>query len=113
MVPGSAQWWWTRTIWLGILALLLIPIALMLSPLERVSRAAGAPAPSMLRLLLGATLAGLGMSLSALLGFNGELLSPVSTGSLVLVLVGGLIYGVRLKLPRFGYRRRIKHTRRL
>jgi hypothetical protein len=100
MVPGSTQWWWTRPVWLGILALLLIPFALVLSPLERIGRPAGAPTPSAFRLLLGATLAGLGISLAALLGFNGQLLSPVSTGTLLLVLAGGLICGVSLKLPR-------------
>ena len=97
MAPGSAQWWWTRPIWLGVLTLLLVPCALLLSPLERSGRPQNAPVPSAQRLVVGATMAGLGISLATLLGFDGELLSLTNTGTLALVLAGAWICGISLK----------------
>jgi hypothetical protein len=41
-------------------------------------------------------MAGLGISLATLLGFDGELLSLTNTGSLALVLAGAWICGVSL-----------------
>jgi len=94
MVPGSAAWWMTRPLWLGLLTILLVPCALLLSPLERQGRAAGAPVPSASRLVTGAAMAGLGISLAALLGFDGELTSLAGTGTLVLLLAGAWVCGV-------------------
>ncbi len=96
MAPGSAQWWWTRPVWLAVLTLLLIPCALLLSPLERAGRPQNAPVPPAWRLVAGAIMAGLGISLATLLGFDGELLSLTNTGSLALVLAGAWICGVSL-----------------
>jgi hypothetical protein len=42
-------------------------------------------------------MAGLGISLATLLGFDGELLSLTNTGTLALVLAGAWICGISLK----------------
>ena len=96
--PGLAEWWWTRPIWLLVLASLLIPVALVLSPLERVSRAKDAPVPAAWRLVSGAIMAGLGITLATLFGFDGDLLSLTSTGTIALVLGGAAICGLSVKL---------------
>lgn len=98
MEPGSSQWWWTRPIWLLLLAALLIPLALVLSPLERLARPQGAPVPPPSRLVGGAIMAGLGITLATLLGFDGNLLSPTNTGVIALVLAGAWTCGVAVKL---------------
>jgi len=97
MAPGSAQWWWTRPIWLGLLTVLLIPCALMLSPLERAGAPQHSPVPSAPRLVMGATMAGLGISLATLLGFDGQLFSLTNSGTLALVLAGAWVCGISLR----------------
>ena len=48
--PGSADWWVTRPVWIAVLYAALLPVTLLLSPLERRARAAGAAAPVAVRL---------------------------------------------------------------
>lgn len=98
LVPGSNAWWWSRPIWLAILGGLLIPVALLLSPLERVSRPKGAPSPSTARLVGGAMMAGSGLTLATLLGFDGNLLSLTNTGIIALVIGGAWTAGVSVRL---------------
>lgn len=97
--PGSALWWWTRPLWLLFLAVLLVPVALLLSPLERQARPKDAATPSRLRLIGGAVMVGLGISIATLFGFNGSLFSLLHTGPIVLLLAGAVICG--LSLPGF------------
>ena len=104
--PGLAEWWWTRPLWLAILAILLVPVALVLSPLERIARPAQAPVPAAWRLVAGAMMAGLGIALATLLGFDGQLFSVTSTGTLALVLVGALTCGLGLRFSSWRRRRR-------
>ncbi len=96
--PGSASWWLSRPLWLAALLLLLLPVALWLSPLERRSRAKGEPVPSTSRLIGGATMAGLGIATVTLYGFDGNPLSGFHVGSLILILGGAVICGL---MPRF------------
>jgi peptidoglycan/LPS O-acetylase OafA/YrhL len=96
--PGSAAWWWSRPLWLALLACLLVPLALLLSPLERVSRPAGAPVLPTWRLVGGAMMAGFGITLATLNGFDGSLLSWVSSGAIALVLGGAWVSGVPVRL---------------
>jgi hypothetical protein len=98
LVPGSAEWWWTRPLWLAILGMLLIPIALALSPLERANRPEGSTPLSAARLVGGAVMAGLGITLVTLLGFDGNLLSLTTTGAIALVIGGAWIAGVSPRL---------------
>lgn len=97
MEPGSSHWWWTRPIWLVGLAILLVPVALILSPLERVNRAKDSVTPAAWRLVLGAMMVGLGISLATLLGFSGNVLSLASSGSIALLLIGAGICGVTIR----------------
>jgi len=95
-IAGTTEWWVTRPLWLVALTLLLIPLALLLSPLERLSPSAN-HTPSALRLVSGAILAGAGITLATLNGFDGSLLSPINTGIIALMLGGAFICGVRLR----------------
>jgi hypothetical protein len=95
--PGTAAWWWTRPIWIGVLLLLLFPVALSLSPLERRGRGAGAAIPSAARQIAGAVLLCLGISLLAVFGYGGGLFAGQDVASFALVVVGAGLSGL---LPR-------------
>jgi len=97
--PGVPEWWFTRPLWIAILLALLLPVALLLSPLERRSRNAGSGVPSPLRQVAGAMMICLGVSLLAMYGFGGGPLPNLDIYSFVMVLVGagisGLLPGLR------------------
>jgi hypothetical protein len=95
---GSAEWWMTRPLWLALLALLLIPVSLLLSPLERVARPKDAPVLAAWRLVGGAMMAGTGITLATLMGLDGNILSLTNTGVIALMLGGALVCGVSLKV---------------
>ena len=97
--PGSANWWLSRPLWLATLLLLLLPVAFWLSPLERRSRPKDEPVPSVSRLITGAVMTGLGIATVTLCGFDGNPLSGLHMGSLILILGGALICGLK---PKFG-----------
>lgn len=97
LAVGSPEWWLTRPLWLAVLALLLIPVALVFSPLERLSFASEDRPPGAPRLVIGAVLAGLGIALTSLLGLDGNILEPSNTGIVALMLVGALACGVTLR----------------
>lgn len=99
MYPGSAAWWWSRPLWIAVLGVVLLLIAPMLAPLERLGRPAGAPVPPAWRLLCGAVMAGGGLVIATLHGFDGQLLSLSSSGALLLIVVGGILSGVPLRWP--------------
>ena len=95
--PGTAEWWAMRPVWLLVLSVLLIPVALLLSPLERRALPKGASIPAPARLIAGAVMTGAGITMATLMGFDGNLLSLSSTGALVLVLGGGAICGLSIR----------------
>ena len=96
--PGSAGWWWSRPPWILVLLALLIPLALLLSPLERLSRAAGAAALSPARQVAGAVLVCLGIALLARFGYGG--VSPwLDIGAFTLVAAGAAVGGLLPKVP--------------
>lgn len=97
---GDSAWWSTRPLWLAALFALLIPVALILSPLERIAAPKDAPVPARWRLILGAIMSGAGITMATLLGFNGNLLSISSTGAVALMLGGGLICGLTFSMYR-------------
>ena len=92
--PGSTEWWWSRLVWIAVLLLLLLPVALLISPLERRSRAAGSSIPSSFRQVTGAMMFCLGVALLSLFGFGGGPLPGLDIASFVLVLAGAGLSGV-------------------
>ncbi|MEM1111930.1 MAG: acyltransferase [Pseudomonadota bacterium] len=92
--PGSSEWWLARPAWLLVPGILLVPVALLASPLERLARGADAPVPAAWRLVLGAVMTGAGITMATLLGFNGTLFSVASTGAILLLAGGAWICGI-------------------
>ncbi|MCH9695284.1 MAG: acyltransferase [Gammaproteobacteria bacterium] len=104
--PGSAAWWLWRPAWIGMLLILLVPLALPLSLFERGGRSTDTRCPSAARQIIGALLLCLGVALLAMFGYGGGPIPNLVIGSLqldvgsfVLVIVGAAISGLR---PRLG-----------
>jgi peptidoglycan/LPS O-acetylase OafA/YrhL len=97
--PGSLEWWYTRPIWIAVLYALLLPITLLLSPLERRARAADAPVPAAARQVGGALLICLGVAYLARFGFGSAPLPGLDIAAFALVIAGsgisGLLHGFR------------------
>ncbi len=96
--PGTMDWWLTRPVWIAVLLLLLLPVALLLSPLERRGRPADAPIPAPARQVAGALMICLGVALLAMYGYGGGPFPRLDAVSFALVIVGSGISGL---LPRF------------
>jgi len=96
--PGTADWWWSRPVWIAVLFILLLPVALLLSPLERRGRLADAKIPAPARQIAGALMICLGVALLALYGYGGGPLPRLDLISFSLVIVGSGISGL---LPKF------------
>jgi peptidoglycan/LPS O-acetylase OafA/YrhL len=92
--PGTATWWWTRPLWIGVLLVLLFPAALALSPLERRGRSRGSTVPSAGRQIVGAVLLCLGISLLAVFGYGGGVFAGQDIASFALVVVGAGLSGL-------------------
>jgi len=97
--PGTLEWWLTRPIWLAVLYALLIPITLLLSPLERRARSPEAPVPSGARQVSGALMICLGIAYLALFGFGNAPLPYLDIIAFFTVVAGswisGLLHGFR------------------
>jgi magnesium-transporting ATPase (P-type) len=96
--PGTLDWWLSRPVWIAILFVLLLPVALVLSPLERRGRPADAPIPAPARQIAGAVMICLGVALLAMYGFGGGPFPRLDLVSFSLVIVGSGISGL---LPSF------------
>ncbi len=101
--PGSSEWWQSRPLWLGALTLVLIPVALALSPLERLQLNTKDTVPSAARQVGGAILICIGVAVLASFGFGDQPWQSLDVLSLSTVLTGGIISGL---LPMPGRRRR-------
>jgi peptidoglycan/LPS O-acetylase OafA/YrhL len=95
--PGSAAWWYTRPVWIGILMIILLPIATVLSVVERASRRPDDP-PSAVRQIVGASMLCLGLSLLALFGYRGGPVANLDVAAFGLVILGASLSGL---LPRY------------
>ena len=99
--PGSAAWWWSRLPWLLLLAGLLVPVAMLVSPLERIARDPAAAACHPVRQVIGAMMTGLGIAMLAMFGYGGGPVAWLGFLSFTLVVggaaVGGLLPGLRLQ----------------
>ena len=92
--PGSQEWWLTRPVWIGVLGILLAPLALALSVLERRGRSPEAPVPSAGRQVVGAIMVCLGIALLAMWGYGGAPLRGLGVGAFLLVLGGAFLSGL-------------------
>jgi len=96
--PGSAGWWVTRPLWIGVLFTALLPVTMLLSPLERRTRTVNAAVPAAARLVGGAMLICLGVALLALFGFGSAPLPRLDIAAFLMVVAGAAISGL---LPGF------------
>jgi hypothetical protein len=96
--PGTSDWWWSRPVWILVLFILLLPVALVLSPLERRGRPAGTKVPAPARQIAGALMICLGVALVAMYGFGGGPFPRLDVASFALVIVGSGISGLLPKL---------------
>ncbi len=92
--PGTSAWWLTRPVWIGVLLVLLLPVALLLSPLERRGRPADAHVPAAARQVAGAIMTGLGIALLAMWGFGGGPMPWLDVAALLLVVFGASASGL-------------------
>jgi hypothetical protein len=92
--PGTTDWWLSRPIFIAILFVLLLPVALLLSPLERRTRSADSAVPAAARQVAGAIMLCLGVALLAKFGYDGSPTSRIDLAAFVLVIVGAGISGL-------------------
>ena len=92
--PGSPEWWLTRPIWIAVLYAVLLPVTLLLAPLERRVRAADAVVPAAARQVAGAVLICIGVALLALLGFGSAPLPGLDIAAFLTVVAGAAISGL-------------------
>jgi len=96
--PGTTEWWLSRPLWIAVLYMLLLPVALLVSPFERRGRPEDASVPSAARQVGGAVLFCLGLALLARYGYGGGPLPRLDVASFALVVIGAGISGL---LPGF------------
>jgi len=96
--PGTTDWWLSRPVWIAVLFVLLLPVALLMSPLERRGHSADAGIPSAARQIGGAMMICLGVALLAMYGYGGGPLPRLDLASFALVVFGSGISGL---LPGF------------
>lgn len=92
--PGSTEWWLTRPIWIAVLYTFLLPVTLLLAPLERRARAADAAVPAAARQVGGAVLICLGVALLARFGFGNAPLPKLDIAAFLLVVAGAALSGL-------------------
>jgi hypothetical protein len=91
--PGSAVWWATRPLWMGLLAVCLVPFVAVFGRLER---AAGSPADvSAWRLVLGSMMVCGGLALIALDGIGADGPLGIRWGVVLLAFAGAALANVR------------------
>jgi peptidoglycan/LPS O-acetylase OafA/YrhL len=98
LVPGTNEWFLSRPLWIIVLYVLLLPVALLMSPFERRGRAADASVPSAARQIVGAMMFCLGIALLARFGYGGGPIPHLDIASFALVVFGSGISGL---LPGF------------
>ena len=96
--PATTEWWLSRPIWIGVLLTLLLPVALLMSPLERRSRSADAAVPAAAQQIVGAVMLCFGITMLVMIGYDGTPTTRLDLGAIALVVVGAGISGLLPKL---------------
>jgi hypothetical protein len=96
--PGTTDWWLSRPVWIGMLMIVLLPVAMALSFFERRPRSAGTPVPAAARQIVGAAMLCLGLAVLAMYGYGGGPVPKLDIAAFALLVVGAGISGL---LPRF------------
>jgi peptidoglycan/LPS O-acetylase OafA/YrhL len=94
LAPGTFSWWISRPLWMTVLILLLFPLTLLLSPLERISRSREITVSPPLRQVTGAMMICLGVALLALFGIGGGPLVGLDLAAFALVALGAGFSGL-------------------
>lgn len=92
--PGSAAWWLSRPLWVAVLLVLLVPLAMLMSPLERI-KGRGADCPPAWRQIAGAVLICGGIALLAMWGYGGAPVDYLDVASFVAIVIGAGLAGLR------------------
>jgi hypothetical protein len=87
-------------VWVAVLTVLLVPVALAMSPLERRPRDPSAGIPSPVRQIGGALLLCLGVALLAMYGYGGGPMPRLDLVSFLFVVVGAGVSGLLPRLRR-------------
>jgi len=98
--PGGRGWWISRPLWILLLSALLLPVAIVLSPLEQRSRQIDLLPPTPGRQVGGATLLCTGIALLAMFGYGGGPIPGLDLAAFALVVVGAGISGLLPTIPR-------------
>ena len=91
LVPGTADWWLTRPLWIAALVIALIPFAALFTRFERIGQAQRAAPPPAWRLLLGCALVCLGLATLTLRGIPTETWPGINLLALSLPFVGAAL----------------------
>jgi len=92
--PGTSAWWLARPLWIAVLYAALLPVTLLLSPLERRGRAADAAVPAAWRQVGGAVLICLGVALVGRFGLANAPLPGLDVVAYLLIVAGAAIGGL-------------------
>ncbi|MDH3531945.1 MAG: acyltransferase [Gammaproteobacteria bacterium] len=98
LVPTTPAWWFSRPLWILGLYAVLLPVTLLLAPLERRARAADASVPAAWRQVSGAIAICLGVALIGKFGFANAPLPGLDIAAFLLVVAGAATSGL---LPGF------------
>jgi peptidoglycan/LPS O-acetylase OafA/YrhL len=96
--PGGAQWWLTRPVWILALYAILLPVSLLIAPLERRAIPQGARIPRAPQQIAGATMICLGIAFLATFGYGGGPFAGFDVLSFALVVCGSGVSGL-LPMP--------------
>jgi hypothetical protein len=97
--PGSAEWWWSRLLWLAANAIVLVALIAVFGRFERPRATEGAAAPAW-RYLLGALMTIAGFTLLAAQGVGGYGRFGLNVWGIALALTGIGIGVIRIGASR-------------
>lgn len=97
-VPGSEAWWLSRPLWILALYAFLLPLSLLIAPLERRSLPADGHVPAAPQQISGAVMICLGIAFLATFGYGGGPFAGFDLLSFALVVVGSGVSGL-LPMP--------------